>query len=101
MSRDSASLLDMVNAAKRILKFAEGLNKSTLATNEEKQSAILYQVIVNSILCKTVHAKILTAHKCGGAVFGGFLQSLYAPSELRVSRTRSWTSPTPKGGREI
>ena len=46
MSRDNASLLDIANAAKRVLKFAEGLDKSTLAANEEKQSAILYQVIV-------------------------------------------------------
>ena len=38
MSRDNASILDMVNAAKRVLKFAEGLDKSTLATNEEKQT---------------------------------------------------------------
>ncbi|NER94883.1 MAG: hypothetical protein F6J86_13765 [Symploca sp. SIO1B1] len=28
MSRDKASLLDIVNAAKRVLQFAEGLNKS-------------------------------------------------------------------------
>jgi uncharacterized protein with HEPN domain len=46
MGRDSASLLDIVNAAKRVLQFAEGLDKSELATNDEKQSAILYQVIV-------------------------------------------------------
>ena len=46
MSRDKASLLDIVNAAKRVLQFAEGLDKSVLASNEEKQSAILYQVIV-------------------------------------------------------
>ena len=46
MSRDSASLLDIVNAAKRVLLFAEGLEKSALANNEEKQSAILYQVII-------------------------------------------------------
>ncbi|NET41015.1 DUF86 domain-containing protein [Okeania sp. SIO2B3] len=46
MSRDKASLLDIVNAARRVLQFAEGIDKSELATNEEKQSAILYQIIV-------------------------------------------------------
>ncbi|NEO53465.1 MAG: DUF86 domain-containing protein [Okeania sp. SIO3B5] len=46
MSRDIASLLDIVNAARRVLQFAEGIDKSELATNEEKQSAILYQIIV-------------------------------------------------------
>jgi len=45
MSRDKAALLDIHNAARRILLFAAGLTKSDLATNEEKQSAILYQVI--------------------------------------------------------
>ncbi len=46
MSRDKASFLDIVSAARRILQFAEGIDKSELETNEEKQSAILYQIIV-------------------------------------------------------
>lgn len=46
MNRDKASLLDIVNSGKRVLFFAEGLDKSELEKNEEKQSAILYQVIV-------------------------------------------------------
>ena len=40
MNRDKASLLDIFNAAKRVLKFAQGLDKSVLENNEEKQSAI-------------------------------------------------------------
>lgn len=46
MNRDRASLIDIVNAANRILAFAQDIDKSVLATNEEKQSAILYQVII-------------------------------------------------------
>ena len=46
MLRDKASLIDIINAAKRIKQFAEGIDKSILADNEEKQSAILYQVII-------------------------------------------------------
>ena len=46
MSRDNASLLDMVNAAKRVLLLTEGLDKSALGTDEEKQSVILYQIII-------------------------------------------------------
>ena len=46
MNRDDASLLDIINAAKRVLKFAEGLDKYALSLNEEKVSAILYQVII-------------------------------------------------------
>ena len=39
MSRDSALLLDIVHAAERVLLFAEGLDQSVLAMNEEQQSA--------------------------------------------------------------
>ncbi len=46
MNRDKASLLDIYNAINRILLFSQGLTKSDLENNEEKQSAILYQVIV-------------------------------------------------------
>ncbi|NJR52107.1 MAG: DUF86 domain-containing protein [Leptolyngbyaceae cyanobacterium CSU_1_3] len=46
MNRDEAALLDIYNATQRILIFATDLTKANLATNEEKQSAILYQVIV-------------------------------------------------------
>ena len=62
MSRDNASILDMVNAAKRVLKFAEGLDKSALATNEEKQSAILYQVIVIGEAAKRLSSEFRTQH---------------------------------------
>ena len=51
MNRDRASLLDIARldiarAAKLVMQFAEGLDRTSLAANEEKQSAILYQVIV-------------------------------------------------------
>jgi uncharacterized protein with HEPN domain len=46
MSRDDASLLDIARAAQLILGFAEGLEKSELVANLEKQSAILYQIII-------------------------------------------------------
>ncbi|MGY6530123.1 MAG: HepT-like ribonuclease domain-containing protein [Cyanobacterium sp.] len=46
MNRDNASLLDIYNAIHRIVLFSKDLTKSDLKTNEEKQSAILYQVII-------------------------------------------------------
>jgi uncharacterized protein with HEPN domain len=46
MNRDSAALLDIHDAAQRILLFAAGLTKTALGNNLEKQSAILYQVII-------------------------------------------------------
>jgi uncharacterized protein with HEPN domain len=62
MSRDSASLLDIVNAAKRVLLFAQGLDKSGLANNEEKQSAILYQVIIVGEATKRLSAEFRLQH---------------------------------------
>lgn len=46
MSRDSASLLDIARSAQLILEFAQGLEKAELAANLEKQSAILYQIVI-------------------------------------------------------
>jgi uncharacterized protein with HEPN domain len=62
MSRDKASLLDIVNAAKRVLKFTEGLDKSALAINEEKQSAILYQIIVIGEATKRLSVEFRSQH---------------------------------------
>jgi uncharacterized protein with HEPN domain len=62
MNRDNASLLDMVNAAKRVLRFAEGLDKSALASDEEKQSAILYQVIVIGEATKRLSEEFRSQH---------------------------------------
>lgn len=46
MLRDNASLLDIARAAQLILEFAQGLEKPELAANLEKQSAILYQIVI-------------------------------------------------------
>lgn len=62
MNRDEAALLDIHNAAQRILLFASGLTKANLATNEEKQSAILYQVIVVGEATKRLSTDFRNAH---------------------------------------
>lgn len=46
MLRDQASLLDIWQAAQKIVMFSQGLDRKSLGENQEKQSAILYQVIV-------------------------------------------------------
>lgn len=46
MNRDKASLLDIIQAARKVLKFSQEIDQETLGKNEEKQSAILYQVII-------------------------------------------------------
>jgi uncharacterized protein with HEPN domain len=46
MNRNDASLLDILNACQRVIKFTAGLDKNSLSHNEEKQFAILYQIII-------------------------------------------------------
>jgi uncharacterized protein with HEPN domain len=46
MSRDSASLLDIVRAGQLVLQFAQGLNREQLASDVLRQSAILYQISI-------------------------------------------------------
>lgn len=46
MSRDLESLIDIKNAAQRIKKYADGISRSGLEENDEKLSAILYQITI-------------------------------------------------------
>ncbi|MGB3237246.1 MAG: DUF86 domain-containing protein [Geitlerinemataceae cyanobacterium] len=46
MPRDLESLIDIEQAAKRILRFSRGVDRSNLETDEEKISAILYQITI-------------------------------------------------------
>lgn len=62
MNRDDAYLLDILNAIKRIQLFATDLTKDTLRANEEKQSAILYQIIVIGEATKRLSPEIRAAN---------------------------------------
>jgi len=62
MNRDNASLVDIYNASKRILTFIVGLTKSELTRNVEKQSAILYQVIVIGEATKRLSTEFRNSH---------------------------------------
>jgi uncharacterized protein with HEPN domain len=46
MSRDSASLLDIVRAGELILQFAQGVSREQLESDLMRQSAILYQITI-------------------------------------------------------
>jgi uncharacterized protein with HEPN domain len=46
MSRDIQALVDVLNAAERVHQFSQGINKEDLLLNEEKLSAILYQISI-------------------------------------------------------
>lgn len=62
MNRDNASLIDINNAIERILKFTAGMTKSDFATNEEKQSAILYQIIIIGEATKRLSTEFKNIH---------------------------------------
>jgi len=42
MSRDKQSLLDIVTAVRQVLKYRRNLDRLSLASDDEKQAAILY-----------------------------------------------------------
>jgi len=46
MPRDLESLIDIQQAGKRIQKFSMGISYAELVVNEEKLSAILYQITI-------------------------------------------------------
>ncbi|WP_008316950.1 DUF86 domain-containing protein [Leptolyngbya sp. PCC 6406] len=62
MKQDNAALLDIFHAAQRILAFSAGLEPLALATNLEKQSAILYQIIVIGEAVKRLSPKFRNQH---------------------------------------
>jgi uncharacterized protein with HEPN domain len=62
MSRDNASLLDIARAARLILEFAQGLEKIELAANLEKQSAILYQIVIIGEAVKRLSTEFRNQH---------------------------------------
>jgi uncharacterized protein with HEPN domain len=62
MKRDNASLIDIVNAAQRVLAFTADLSKSELAKNDEKQSAVLYQIIIIGEATKRLSTEFRNLH---------------------------------------
>ena len=52
MSRDEAVLLDMLNAAQRIVEFKKGLDWSAFLDDAKTQSAILHQLMILGEACK-------------------------------------------------
>lgn len=46
MSRDQASLIDISTSIKRILRYTANVSRDELEANDEKLSAILYQITI-------------------------------------------------------
>ncbi|WP_024546947.1 DUF86 domain-containing protein [Picosynechococcus sp. NKBG15041c] len=62
MNLDDAYLLDIFNAIQRIKLFTANLTQEQLRANEEKQSAILYQIIVVGEATKRLSTEFRTAN---------------------------------------
>ncbi len=48
MPRDPESLIDIETAIRRILRYTDGIDRTELEVNDEKLSAILYQITTSS-----------------------------------------------------
>ena len=46
MPRDNESLIDIEQATRRVLRYASRVDRAELETNDEKVSAILYQITI-------------------------------------------------------
>ena len=62
MPRDSESLIDIENAIKCILRYTNGVSRSELQINDEKLSAILYQITIIGEATKRLSQKFRAQH---------------------------------------
>ena len=62
MSRDSASLLDIVKAGQLILQFAQELNREQLELDVLRRSAILYQIAIMGEATKRLSREFRQQH---------------------------------------
>lgn len=62
MPRDSESLIDIERAAKRILRYMQGVDRADLDMNDEKVSAILYQITIIGEATKRLSLELRQQH---------------------------------------
>lgn len=60
--RDLASLFDIVQAARQIQRYAQGVEKGQLTTDDEKQAAILYRIVVMGEATKRISQSFRQQH---------------------------------------
>ena len=63
MSRDDATLLDMLKAARLVVEFREGKDKSDFLDDPKTQSAILHQLLVLGEAGKRLSQEFRAQHK--------------------------------------
>ena len=61
MKPDNQTLLDIVKAARLVVQFQEGTKKQAFFINKEKQSAIIYQIMIIGEAVKWVHLNYVKA----------------------------------------
>jgi uncharacterized protein with HEPN domain len=62
MRPDQESLIDIANAIRRILRYTNGISKLELETNDEKLSAILYQITIIGEATKRLSQEVRQQH---------------------------------------
>ncbi|AFZ18716.1 HepT-like ribonuclease domain-containing protein [Allocoleopsis franciscana] len=62
MSRDSASLIDIVRDGELILQFAQGVSREQLESDVMRQSAILYQITIMGEATKRLSREFRSQH---------------------------------------
>jgi uncharacterized protein with HEPN domain len=62
MQRDPESLIDIVTAIQRILRYTDGVSRADLEANDEKLSAILYQISIIGEATKRLSPTFRDAH---------------------------------------
>lgn len=62
MSRDEATLADILLAARRIARFTEGIDQARFLADVEKQSAVLHQLLVLGEAVRRLSRQTRAAH---------------------------------------
>jgi len=62
MNPDDATVLDILTAARRAIRFAEGISQSGFLDDEKTQSAVIHQLLVLGEAVKRLSAEFRSAH---------------------------------------
>ncbi|MBO1351251.1 MAG: DUF86 domain-containing protein [Hormoscilla sp. GUM202] len=61
-NKDTASLLDIATAARKVLAFKQGFNKAAFLEDEKTQSAIVYQLLIVGEAVKRLSFELRNQH---------------------------------------
>lgn len=62
MSRDEASLLDIVNAGKRIQDYIAGRDQDSIEADSQARAAVLYEFLIMGEAVKRLSSEIRASH---------------------------------------